>query len=284
MEQPSRRPAWLTPAVIGAGALALVGGVTCGVLLYQRRSQPTGLDWWRAQMRQLSRDPRKATKKFTKYARSAIEGAIPELTTIGALATDQADAWRGMLGDQVNAWSGTVGEQAMSNLKQVSKISSKSLSKGLAGWLAGAISLAALTSDQLDDWRCALSNQLDDWRDAVSGTLASNSNAFSKSLGKSAKSVTRGPRRVVRRGMVGMRWFRRGIALGGIGGAIIGLLVAPMPGSQLRTKIVDSVKQLSGRVQHAVTTGQTRQGQITGQTPGTTTTTGGTLSGTTPTR
>lgn len=174
----------------------------------------------------------------------------------------------------------------MSNLKQFTKTASKNASKGIGGWVATLGALGELAGDQLEELGDTLGNQIEDWRSVLGGALASSSPSLAQSLGSSAKSVTGAPRRAVRRGMVGMRWFRRGIFVGGLGGALIGLLVAPIPGSQLRTKILNAVQQLGGQARSI--TGQalkSPQSTTTTGTPGTagaTGTSGGTLSGTRP--
>jgi gas vesicle protein len=221
-----------------------------------------------------------------------VQGWKPELANAPAQASTQLDAWRSLLGEQIEAWretTETTGEQAVSNLKQFQKTVSKNASKGLEGWITTLGALGVLAGDQLQELGYTLGNQVEDWRDVLGGALASTSPSFPQSLGNSAKAVTNAPRRAVRRGMVGMRWFRRGIFFGALVGAIGGLFFAPVPGSQLRTTIATWFQQLGGQAQtvatSALNTAQRATGTAPGATTGTTTgTAGGTLSGTRPTR
>jgi gas vesicle protein len=222
--------------------------VTFGVIAWRRSTQPTGLDWWRMQLKQMARDPQKTSRKLLASAQKSARKALPQIADVGELATDQLDGWRDMLGDQLDAWRDTVGGPAMVNAKQISKLASKNAAKGMATWAATLAAVAAIASDALDTWRETLSDALDDWRETVGDSLSSNSTSLSKTLGRSANRVTRGPRRVVTRAMLSMRWLRRGLFFGAIGGAILGLLFAPVSGSQLRARISAWMRQMGGQL------------------------------------
>ncbi len=278
-------PAWLTPALLAAGTLALVGGVTVGALAWQRSRRPTGLDWWRAQLTHFARNPQKASRKVAKTVSQTVarnvQGWKPELASATAQASTQVDAWRSLLGEQIETWretTETTGEQAVSNLKQFQKTASKNASKRLKGWTATLGVLGVLAGDQLQELGDTLGNQVEDWRDVLGGALMSNSPSFPQSLSASAKAVTNAPHRAMRRGVVGMRWFRRGIFFGALVGAIAGLLFAPVPGSQLRAAIANWFQQLGGQAQNVATSALNTAQRATSSTSGTAT---GSATGTT---
>jgi hypothetical protein len=244
------------PVALGVGTAALAAGVTFGAISWRRRSQPTGLDWWLAQLRQMARNPQKTSRRMIKSAQKSVLRAAPQLADVGALAADQAAGWRLMLGNQFDAWRDIVGGPVMGNAKQISKITSRNAAKGLAAWAATLAAAAALADKQLDVWRGTANNQLNDWRYAVNRSLKGNSRSLSRTLSRSAKQVKRAPGHMVTRAKLRMRWMRRGMFYGAIGGAILGLLFAPAPGSQLRTQIRSWFQQMGGQVQTTMTNAQ----------------------------
>jgi hypothetical protein len=269
-------PAWVTPVAIGAGVAVAVAGTTVGALAWRRASQPTGLNWWRWQLKQMARDPQKTSRQLARSlqrsARSTVKQVTPELATVATLAGDQADSWRSMLGGQLDAWRDSVGGPAMKNAKQISKRVSKNLPKGAHGWAAALAAMAVLADKQLDGWRYMLGHQLDDWRDTVGDALEVNSKSLSRTLSRSAKQISRAPRRVATRAAVRARWFRRGAFFGVLGGAVLGLLFAPVPGSRVRQQVWGFLQQLGGQVQTTMANAQANLQQ--GATGTTTTTTG----------
>jgi gas vesicle protein/sporulation protein YlmC with PRC-barrel domain len=270
MQYPGGLPGWVPPVVLGVGTAALATGVAVGAISWRRRSQPTGLDWWRAQFRQMARNPQKTSRRMIKSAQKSVLKAAPQLADVGTLAADQADSWRLMLGNQFDAWHDMVGGTAMGNAKQISKITSRNASKWLAAWAATLATAAALADKQLYGWRGTVNNQLDDWRYAVNRSLKGNSKSLSRTLSRSAKQVKRAPGHMVTRAKLRMRWMRRGMFFGAIGGAILGLLFAPAPGNQLRTQIRAWFQQMGGQVQTTMTNAQANLPQRTTTTTGTT--------------
>jgi gas vesicle protein len=203
------------------------------------------------------------------------------------MAADQMAAWRLMLGNQYDAWRDIVGGPVMGNAKQISKMTSRNAAKGLAAWAAALATSAALADKQLDSWRGGVNHQLDDWRYAVNRSLKGNSRSLSRTLSRSAKQVKRAPRHMVTRARLRMRWMRRGMFFGTIGGAILGLLFAPTPGNQTRSQIRAWLGQMGGQVQTTMTNAQANLPKKATSTTGTSKTgrsTSGTLTETGPIR
>ena len=262
-QYPGGLPGWVTPVALGVGTAALAAGVTVGAISWRRRSQPTGLDWWRVQLRQMARNPRKTSRRMIKSTRKSVLKAAPQLADVGAVAADQATAWRSMLGNQYDAWRDVVGGPAMGNAKQISKMTSRNASKWLAAWAAALATSTALADKQLDVWRGGVNHQLDDWRYAVNRSLKGNSRSLSRTLSRSARQMKRAPQHMVTRARLRMRWMRRGMFFGAIIGATLGLLFAPTTGSQLRDQIRAWFRQMGGQVQTTMSNAQANLPQKT---------------------
>jgi gas vesicle protein len=254
---PAPAPLWRSPVVIGAASAAVLVGGAAVALWYGRRPQPSTTDKALASINQMADALSTSSKHVSKNLAKSAKAYAPVLESWRGTTADQLDTWRELLGDQLDAWRGDVGKQLQQNAKQLqqnaklmSRKTSNDTSKALAASAASLATLGMLASRQLDGWRGLLGDQLDAWRSILGTSLTSGSKTLSRGMEQSAKALangrnnlTRTPRRMVKQTKIGARWFRRGIFFGGLGGAGLALLFAPVSGQQARAQLGSWIAQ-----------------------------------------